>query len=245
MLYNLLKMVIKMKYFFIDERTLEEESDRLEIFGNVIRVPKHPSIYESVCGHTDLLINIINEKELLVHKDMHTSFISLLNSLNIKVKLSLSSLEEGYPGNIILNGINLKNYFIHNLKYTDKNLLKEVKGKTLINVKQGYSKCSTAVLSENAIITSDISIAKKLNELKFDVLLLPPGDIDLPGINYGFIGGCSGLVAENIMAFFGTLDNYTYGFEVKNFLKKHRVDPIYLGKGRLIDRGSIFAIEKK
>lgn len=237
-------MVIKMKYFFIDERTSEEESDRLRIFGNIIKVPKHPSVYESVCGHTDLLINILNEKELLVHKDINTSFISLLNNLDIKVKLSLSSLEEGYPGNIILNGINLKNYFIHNLKYTDKNLLKEVNGKTLIHVKQGYSKCSTAIVTENAIITSDISIAKKLKELKFDVLLLPPGDIDLPGIDYGFIGGCSGLLDNNVMAFFGSLDNYFYGHEVKNFLKHHKVEAIYLSKGRLIDRGSIFAIEK-
>lgn len=233
-----------MKCFFVDERTSDEESDRLRIFGNVMKVPKHPSVYESVSGHTDLLIHILKENEVLVHNDMDNSFISQLNNLNIKVKLSESSLGEGYPENIILNGINLKNYFIHNLKYTDKNLLKEVNGKTLINVKQGYSKCSTAIVTENAIITSDVSIAKKLKDLKFDVLLLPSGDIDLPGLNYGFIGGCSGLVTNNLMAFFGTLDNYTYGFEVKNFLKKHRVEPIYLGSGRLIDRGSILSMEK-
>ena len=59
------------------------------------------------------------------------------------------------------------------------------------------------------------------SEENIDVLLLPPGDIILPGLNYGFIGGGCGLIEEGLLAFYGHLDNYLYRNEVKVFLKKH------------------------
>ena len=105
--------------------------------------------------------------------------------------------------------------------------------------KKGYTKCSVAIVNDNAIITSDFAIAKALTSNNFDVLLLPPGDIILEGLDYGFIGGTCGLVDKNILAFFGTLDKYAYGSEVKEFLKKHKVEPYYLSDLKLTDRGSI------
>lgn len=145
--------------------------------------------------------------------------------------------------NIGLNAVNLSNVFIHNLKYTDPVLIENVKDKNLINVKQGYTKCSVAVVSDNAIITSDKIIAQKAKEVSIDVLLIPPGDIILPGLDYGFIGGCCGLIEKDLMAFFGDLNYFNYGNEIKEFLYKHNVKPIYLRKGKLIDRGSILCNE--
>jgi hypothetical protein len=122
--------------------------------------------------------------------------------------------------------------------------LKElVQHKILINVKQGYTKCSTAIISNNAVMTSDKGIAKALSTNGIDVLLLPPGDILLPGLDYGFIGGTCGMIDERTIAFFGDLYKYAWGHEVLKFLEKHKVHPIFLGKGKLIDRGSIFTID--
>ena len=52
-------------------------------------------------------------------------------------------LSEVYPSDIRYNAACTGKYFIHNLKYTDSDLLKkaENEGLILINVKQGYSKC--------------------------------------------------------------------------------------------------------
>ena len=116
------------------------------------------------------------------------------------------------------------------------------KDKTLINVKQGYTKCSCLPVSKKALITSDIGIYKTLLKYDFDILLVPPGDIILEGLNYGFIGGTGGLIENNKMVFFGSLEHYTYGSEVKAFLKKYNVTPIYLSDNKLYDRGSIFVI---
>ena len=138
--------------------------------------------------------------------------------------------------------MSIGNLFIHSVNYTDTNLLSLLKNKKLINVKQGYTKCSTCIVNNHAIITSDISIAKALSLEKIDVLLIPPGDILLPGLNYGFIGGATGLIEDNVLAFYGHLDYYLYGKEVLKFLNKHKVEPVFLRNGKLIDRGSIFRI---
>ena len=128
---------------------------------------------------------------------------------------------------------------IHNLKFTDKKILDYCKDKKNIHVKQGYTKCSILPVQEKAIITNDKGIYNTLKNENFDVLLLPFGDIELSGFNYGFIGGVGGMISDNSMAFFGSLDNYIFGNEVKNFLYKYDVKPIYLNNTKLIDRGSL------
>lgn len=147
-----------------------------------------------------------------------------------------------YPNDIILNSLILENYFIHTLKYSDENLLNSQNSKIHIDVPQGYTKCSILPVREKALITSDKGIFNSLKNYDFDILLLPPGDILLPSLNYGFIGGVGGMVSNNKMAFFGDLDSYTWGDQIKKFLFKYDVLPIALRKGNLIDRGSLFTL---
>ncbi|SHI00122.1 DUF6873 family GME fold protein [Clostridium grantii] len=232
-----------MKFFFVDYRISKLELENLSIFGQVILCPPNTNLYKAIEGHPDILMNIISHKKIIFHKDIPTSFIESLKPINAQIILSENSLKEKYPYDIILNSVNLANVFLHNLEYTDKNLLKEVKTKLLINVKQGYSKCSTAVVKEDVVMTSDPSIASALTKINFHVLLLPPGHIQLPFLNYGFIGGTCGLIKDNLLGFYGELENYEYCTQVISFLKKHNVDYINLGKGPLIDRGSILSIE--
>lgn len=232
-----------MKYALVDYRINSVEKSNLEKLGcTVLLCPPYAKLYEAVCGHPDMLIHIIDNDNILVHKDMPLHFVQLLKSLNFNVLKSHSSISAKYPYDIALNALNLPNLFVHYLKYTDEILLDKIKNKILINVKQGYSKCSTAIISEKAIMTSDKGIAVSLKSNKIDVLLLPPGDIELPGLDYGFIGGCCGKINDSTLAFYGDLSHYTYGNEVLSFLKKHKVEPVYLRNGKLIDRGSIFVV---
>ncbi len=94
-------------------------------------------------------------------------------------------------------------------------------------------------IKEKVIITNDTGIYNTLKNEDFDILLLPFGDIELSGFNYGFIGGVGGMISDNSMAFFGSLDNYAFGNEIKKFLYKYDVKPIYLSNTKLIDRGSL------
>lgn len=231
-----------MKNLIVDFRIHNEESEYLISMGySLLICPPSNLLYEAVCGHPDMLMHILDHS-VIVHKDMDSEFIQKLDSLNYKVYKSNSTLQSSYPYNIILNAICIDNIFVHFLNYTDTNLLSLLKNKRIINVKQGYTKCSTCIINNHAIITSDSSIAKALSLEKIDVLLLPPGDILLPGLNYGFIGGATGLLCDNVLAFYGHLDHYLYGKEVLKFLNKHKVEPVFLRNGKLVDRGSIFKI---
>ncbi|AGK97917.1 DUF6873 family GME fold protein [Clostridium pasteurianum] len=232
-----------MKNVLVDFRISETEKENLYKNGfEPIIVPPSKSLYNAICGHPDMLLHIIDKKNIVVHNTMEMSFIYILKNLNYNVIKSHNSLKETYPYDIFLNAISTNDIFLHNLKYTDKNLISMVKGKKLLNVKQGYSKCSTALINDSAAITSDIKIHDILTSNGVKVLLVPPGNIELPGLNYGFIGGTCGIVEDGSIAFFGNLDNYLYGDMVFKFLIQQDVKPIFLSKGNLIDRGTLFRI---
>lgn len=225
---------------FVDYRTTENEINSLKKLNyDVIKIPKDNNLYEAINGHTDIQLNIINKHTLIVNKNINLSFKELLKTKNINFIESESTLSSKYPNNISLNAYITENYLVHNLKFTDKKILEYCKNKKSINVNQGYTKCSILPLREKAIITNDTGIYNTLKNENFDILLLPFGDIELSGFNYGFIGGVGGMISSDSMAFFGSLDNYAFGNEVKKFLYKYDIKPIYLNNTKLIDRGSL------
>ena len=230
---------------FIDYRTTTTEKNSLSKLNiNFIEVPKNPILYDAIDGHVDIQLNIIDKKEkkIIIQKDIDDTFIEKLKLYDITYIKSFSSLAEKYPGNIMLNAAILDDDIIHNFKYTDKNLISSSDNKKFINVKQGYSKCSILPVRNKAIITNDKGIYDTLKTEGYDILLLPPGDILLPGLNYGFIGGVGGKISDNSLAFFGNLNKYKYGKEIKHFLNKYDITPVYLHEGKLIDRGSLLCL---
>lgn len=231
---------------FIDYRATKEELNNLyRLNMNPISIPKSKNVYEAIDGHTDIQLNLLkndSQYKVIIQKNMPDQFKKILKENHIEYIVSKRALSNTYPGDVILNSLVLDKFFIHNLKYTDENLLKSQKSKKLINVPQGYTKCSILPVNDTALITSDIGIYKILIKHNFDILLLPPGDILLPSLNYGFIGGVGGMISKDKMAFFGDLDSYKWGNEIKKFLYKYDISPIYLRKGKLIDRGSLLTL---
>lgn len=232
-----------MKYAFVDSRIKDIEKFNLEKLDcKVICCPTTNLVYEAICGHPDILMHILNSKDILIHKDMDPSFEVLIKELGFNVIYSSCHLKNSYPGDIILNAINTTTLFLHKLSSTDKTLLKFVEGKKKLNIKQGYSKCSTVILNDNLFITSDKNICETLVNEKKEVLLLPPGDIKLPGLNYGFIGGTCGMIDPHTIVFYGNLKHYKFSPLLLNFLYKNDIKPIFLSDEPLIDRGSIFFV---
>ena len=237
-----------MKFAFVDYRISNEEIYNL-INLNIkpLRTPKMHGIYDAVNGHTDIQIfqTALLKNSFIINKDIDTDFLNDLIFSSANYYFSESEIGAQYPQDIILNAVSTDNFLMHNLKYTDKKILASASSKTLIDIKQGYTRCSCAIVSNDAFITNDKGIYEALTAKKYDVLLLPYGDIELEGFEYGFIGGACGLIDNNTMAFFGNLDKYKYGTEVKKFLKKHNVEPVYLHDGGLIDRGSLLVFNNE
>ena len=95
---------------------------------------------------------------------------------------------------------------------------------------------------QNAAITADEGIYKKLINNGIDTLKIQSGSIQLDTMSYGFIGGCCGLIGKNLLAVNGNLNLHPQSREIINFCEKHNVNIVELSKNNLYDIGSIIAI---
>lgn len=171
--------------------------------------------------HADMQILNINN-DIFILRECAELQNKLKNKNIIRCK---NTAGEKYPANILLNFLCLKNTLYGKISAIDpvlkgyclKNNIK------MINVNQGYCRCSTAVVSENAAITADKTIEKAFKENGADVLTINPGNIDIDGFNYGFIGGASGKIDDNTIIFFGNLKEHPDYLKIKEFCKKHNV----------------------
>ena len=112
----------------------------------------------------------------------------------------------------------------------------------IINVNQGYTKCSTCIVNKNAIITSDKSIYKSCRN-EMDVLLIRQGYIELSGTDYGFIGGSSFKYNRNTLVLIGNIKLHPDYESIKSFVENHNVELLSLTEKTMIDIGSIIPID--
>ncbi|MDP4120180.1 MAG: hypothetical protein Q8876_03885 [Bacillota bacterium] len=152
-----------------------------------------------------------------------------------------------YPNNILLNALIIGQYIFCHKKYINKTVIEiaEQKNMEVVHVNQGYTKCSAAVVSENALITADDSIFLAASKKGLDVLKIRPGFIELPGVNYGFIGGTCGKIDKNTLAFAGKVESHPDYELMKSFAQNYHVDLYSLTNEPLYDIGGIIPIKEK
>lgn len=118
----------------------------------------------------------------------------------------------------------------------------EKAGVNILDTKQSYAKCSVTVVSENAVITSDNGIAGLCKKNRIDCLLIPCGDIELDGYDYGFIGGCCGLLSNDLLVFSGDIRSHPAYRDIRSFAANYGVAIQSLGNNKLYDIGGIIPI---
>lgn len=114
-----------------------------------------------------------------------------------------------------------------------------------ISVKQRYARCSVCIVDDHSIITADHGIARRAKVNGIDVLEITPGHILLDGFNYGFIGGASFKIAPDKLAFTGTLHFHPDEERILGFLRKRKIEPVYLKDMPPRDIGSAVLIRQK
>lgn len=142
-----------------------------------------------------------------------------------------------YPQNIVYNAACTGAFFIHNLNYTDPKLLAQAESMEKIHVRQGYAKCNIVIVDETSIITADRGIYKACSG-KLDVLLVDPGHVALQGFPYGFLGGASGRVEDEII-FNGNLKSHPDYEKIRSFIESRGLKVKYFSQYALEDIGSI------
>lgn len=234
------------KYVVCDSRTESAVIKELKSLGiNVIYVPESKHLQNPVSAHPDMHLFYVGNGSFYSSKEYCEIFTTQIEALNIDCELFNNTaicgyLKENYPYDVPLNGVTVGEYLICNTKTIAEEILQGT-SKKIISINQGYTKCSTCVVCESAIITDDPSIAKAVKG-KIDVLYLEHSEIKLNGYNYGFIGGCSGKLSNDVLAFSGSIEKLSYGNTIKSFCSNHRVNCMSLSDSQLYDYGSILPI---
>lgn len=211
-----------------------------------ILLPPADYLQAGVSSHTDMLI-FLGFGSLFCHRKYYESNRELIQRIANLSKLDLTLSDEPtgekYPLDVLFNVCLVGNKLICNKNTASKLILCAARecGYEIFNVPQGYTKCSVAVVSENAIITADKAIAAACKNVEIDALTVSEGHISLPPYNFGFIGGASGVCYDKVY-FCGSLDSHPDCERIKKFCEKHHKTTISLTDGELQDVGSLFFI---
>lgn len=228
-----------MKYVIVAENFPEKSLKILKEYGKIVRTKSNKNLMKGLDTHPDILVHPLPSGELVVDRDNLEYYKKILPDKNILP--SHSKLSKKYPKDVPLNAFTFKNYFIHNLKFTDNVLLDYYKNSSydIINIKQGYGKCSSLVTND-FIITSDGGIYESLRDF-IPIYKIKHGEIKLQNFNYGFIGGASGALGKKIF-FTGDFSNHSSYEEILKIIKKYDYEIEILSKDPIEDFGSIYFI---
>ena len=237
-----------MKIAIIDNRMPEAMVHSLGAYTDkILKLPPHPLLPLPVASHPDMLLWIY-KNTVVTYADyipLAKNIFECLEAAGYTVIAHKQSPDGKYPCDVALNCALVGNKIIANEKYMSDEIKKIARINVLqtVNVKQGYAKCSTVTVSDNAIITADPSIVKAAERANIDVLSIRPDFVTLDGYNTGFLGGASGNT-EVAVIFCGNLDSHPDSSLIKEFCSVHGKTIVCLGNNPLYDYGTIFFLNK-
>jgi hypothetical protein len=208
----------------------------------VIEVKACRNLAEPVASHADLLFHHLGGSRIAANPDEEAA--QRLRTLGFEITLTEKVIASPYPADIGLDAARVGNRLICSTQYTDQVLLDDCvrKGIEIIAVKQGYAKCSVCIVDERSIIIADAGIAAAAESSGLAVLRIREGYINLPGLNHGFIGGCCGKLALDLMAFTGDITAHPDYESIRVFLEARGVGIEQLCDGPLTDIGGILPL---
>lgn len=229
----------------VDKRiTHNMQNTLLDLDIKIIKTTECPNTYNAIKCHPDISLCKLYDNNIVVAPNVYDYYSKTLKNYGFNVIKGSSLIQNKYPHNISYNVAIFGNYAIHNFKYTDPEILKFLEENNIqkIDVEQGYSKCSICIVDENSIITSDKGIMKASLSFDIDCLLIRQGFIDLFDMNYGFIGGCSGSISSDTIAFFGDIKKHPDYNQILSFITKKNKKIVCLSQENLLDLGSLIPI---
>ena len=224
----------------------EAEATLSKLGHRALRLPPHPMLPAPVASHPDMLLFFAPDA-IYCTKSYTEIAARELHKISLACGKSIRCIEaecgSEYPRDVLLNALPMGKYLLCNTKTVAPELTRL--GFIPCHVNQGYTKCASLPLGENAIITSDASIAVQAKRIGMDVLQIAAGHISLPGYDYGFIGGCASFAPyqkTDTVFFCGDLSQHPDAKKIEYFCVSQNTRLVYLSEIRLCDIGTIFMI---
>lgn len=213
---------------------------------NILSMPDNPYVDDRLSGHADLsALHLGGNRLLLAPYLKGSSFSRQLEDRGFEIKFASIEQSALYPNDAQMNVCILGDKVIYNPKTGSDAIVKYLtigNGAIQVSSRQGYSRCSVCVVNDNAIITADEGICRSAKAHGIDVLKIMPGYIDLPGFDYGFVGGASFKISDTKLAFTGGLDRHPDAEQIIEFTSLHNVDLVYITDKPAFDIGGAIPI---
>lgn len=212
---------------------------------NYILTAPNKTLAPPVSYHPDMQLFPCGNGNFIVTPELYHTYLNIFQKANlIKGNTTLSST---YPLDIAYNVARLKSYAFCYEKYLDSKISAYLQKENvkIMNVKQGYAKCSVCIVNSKSIITADQGLHHAHLAAGFHSLLIRPGYIFLPGYDTGFIGGCSGLLASDKLLFCGDITKHPDYLKIAAFCGRQGTKLEWIPSLPLTDIGSIIPLTQQ
>lgn len=215
---------------------------------DILTLPPSAFLSSPVASHPDMLI-FMGYGRLVCHEcyygENKTAIDHIRDMSDLNLSLSSEHVAPKYPHDVLFNCVTLRNgeILLCNKKTVSTMIfdLATAHGAKILHTNQGYTKCSVCKVSENAIITSDVSIHNICIKHGIHSLLISPDGIELKDMSCGFIGGASGSDGKNTY-FCGNIMTHPDGQKISDFCAEHDRPAVSLADTPLYDLGTVFFV---
>lgn len=204
----------------------------------------HLELPGALSKHADLSFCYLGHGNAVCARGSLDYYKAKLKGIPICLTEGSALLDRHYPYDAAYNvAIVGKNLFCKK-DSTDKVLLTQAEkmGYKIININQGYSKCSVCPIDEQSAVSADKSFAKKAEAEGIEVLLITNDTILLPPYKNGFFGGCAFMADKNTLIVKGDIKTHPDSDKITEFLTKRNIQIKSLDSGSLFDFGSFIPI---
>ena len=209
-----------------------------------LNMAERGTVYASILSHPDIYFFQIAPDTLVHAPNVPETFLTEMEKTGVKLIRGKNAPTGVYPDTCLYNAVLAGTRMFHNLRYTDPVILNEAERRGLrpVDVRQGYTRCSTFVVDDNAILTQDCGTAEAAGKEGIEVLLISGGSVTLPGESSGFLGGAAGWMDGNALLL-GDLERHEDAAIINRFLKKHGMGLRGIKDAEIYDAGGLFMLE--
>lgn len=213
----------------------------LERLGvSTIVIPPYKKLPRPIESHPDILLFGLTNGIILTGREYYEENGRFFDSLGVKIILDEKTPRGEYPSDVLFDALSIGDTLYGKEGFVSERLI--AAHKRTVWVKQGYARCSVALLSESCAVTADKGLYTALTKDGLDVLLVSSGGIALEGYGYGFIGGAGGRISEDTYVFFGDLLSHPDGRAIMDFALEHKINAVSLTADTLSDHGGLLII---
>lgn len=225
----------------VDAKMSDKVRSSLSLCGEVISLPKWRGLPEPVSSHPDMLFYPLPNGKILVGGDYYNENRDFFSSLGDLFVLDEKTPSGSYPFDVLFDCLGVKDTLYGKDGFVSDRIKENYS--FFVPVKQGYARCSVAMLSDSCAVTADRGIAAALKNDGIDVLLIRSGYIELKGYDGGFIGGAGAYLGDGVYGFFGDLYSHPDGKAIAEFADKHKIKAVSLSDDTLSDNGGLLILQ--